>query len=417
MRRLTCSEHFRAGFTLVELLVVIAIIGTLVGLLLPAVQSAREAARKSQCSNNVKQMALGALNYESANSKYPTAGQGYDFVAGKELMNLESFFTQILGFIDQANIAAKWQPKRPYWSTTVGVDGVSNNQLLAATKVGAFLCPSNGITKDEFGGLSAAAVTAASSNPSQYQYYGQVDYMPIAYTDLSPTTGTRAKVSGTTKNGYRDGLLSADQTSKVSSASDGTSNTAIFFEDAGRSLKTVGTRDADTASSVTIWISSGGGAAKKVGGAAGFEQSSIGATDVEKSVPNRWADSDNASGMSGAANDEGTSASVAGYRTQNLINNNKGILPGGRLASGVSRFGGGTDGTRDAGTATASGANCSWDVNNCGSNDEPFSMHAGGGCFAGFADGSVHWLSEKLDVQVMRQLSDPADGDTPLPFK
>ena len=55
-------------------------------------------------------------------------------------------------------------------------------------------------------------------------------------------------------------------------------------------------------------------------------------------------------------------------------------------------------------------------VNNCGPNDEPFSLHAGNGCFAGFADGAVRWLSAKSDAQVLRQLADPNDGEQPLPY-
>ncbi|HEY6563817.1 MAG TPA: DUF1559 domain-containing protein [Pirellulaceae bacterium] len=71
--------RFRVGFTLVELLVVIAIIGVLVALLLPAVQAARESARRTQCMNNVRQMGLGAINFESANKKFPPGREFADF--------------------------------------------------------------------------------------------------------------------------------------------------------------------------------------------------------------------------------------------------------------------------------------------------------------------------------------------------
>ncbi|MFM8707025.1 MAG: DUF1559 domain-containing protein, partial [Planctomycetia bacterium] len=89
----------REGFTLVELLVVIAIIGTLVGLLLPAVQQAREAARRSACTNNTKQLGLACLNYESTRKRLPAANDRSAVgTAGW------SWITHILPFVEEVNL-------------------------------------------------------------------------------------------------------------------------------------------------------------------------------------------------------------------------------------------------------------------------------------------------------------------------
>ncbi len=80
-RRVPPGRHFaRRAFTLVELLVVIAIIGILVALLLPAIQAARESARRSQCTSQLKQLALGGMNCENVTRHYPTGGWGYNWV-------------------------------------------------------------------------------------------------------------------------------------------------------------------------------------------------------------------------------------------------------------------------------------------------------------------------------------------------
>ena len=94
----------RSGFTLIELLVVIAIIGVLVGLLLPAVQQAREAARRSACTNKLKQMGLACLNYESTTKRLPAATRSQEMFAIHGNGNSSdrwSFIVHILPFIEQ----------------------------------------------------------------------------------------------------------------------------------------------------------------------------------------------------------------------------------------------------------------------------------------------------------------------------
>ena len=92
-------QSSRKAFTLVELLVVIAIIGILVGMLLPAVQQVREAARRTSCLNNARQLLLANHNYQSANLKFPTVAP---FIAGREN---RSWVAAVLPFIDQQSVA------------------------------------------------------------------------------------------------------------------------------------------------------------------------------------------------------------------------------------------------------------------------------------------------------------------------
>ena len=106
---LSNSRTFRAplGFTLVELLVVIAIIGVMIGLLMPAVQAARDAARKIQCANNLKQLGLSMLNYESAYKRFPALRSGtagfHSLLAGNH--ERRSAFVALLPFLEQTSLS------------------------------------------------------------------------------------------------------------------------------------------------------------------------------------------------------------------------------------------------------------------------------------------------------------------------
>ena len=347
------KKPFRKAFTLIELLVVIAIIAVLIALLLPAVQQAREAARRTQCKNNIKQMCLAAHNYEGTYGRFPTAGEGLNLGAPytKGIFPV-SFFIQALPFIDQAPLYNQFNFGLHYSEGTI-----TGNAKAAQNKIPAFLCPSNAIS---------AADTLG---------FGLTDYMPVAYVDLCPSNNVSLS-GGACPNGIsvRDPSTATAWGSAKDSAfglfgnrigdtTDGTSNTIAIFEDAGRvSSQTAG---GNYVQATIIGQAPGWTAANMCGGGT-------------KTCPNRWADGDTGNGVSGSAYAQNTLKA-----SQGIINQNASPIGG--------------------------PSTCPWTQNKCGPNDEPFSLQIGG-CHALLADSSVRFISQNIDTDTIRKLCDRSDG-------
>ncbi len=133
------STVSRRGFTLIELLVVIAIIAILIALLLPAVQQAREAARRTQCKNNIKQIVLATHNFHDTHGKLPYATQ--DREPGATADSWVTGFIQILPFLENDAIAQRWDPEERRDSTADADGDGFTNASLQQYKIPTLLCP------------------------------------------------------------------------------------------------------------------------------------------------------------------------------------------------------------------------------------------------------------------------------------
>jgi len=217
----TKEETRKRGFTLVELLVVIAIIGVLVALLLPAVQAARESARRTQCSNNMKQIGLALHNFEDSNKSLPPGG-----ISGTSLTTAHTKFRVkantnhswaifLLPFMEQGNAAETYDFQADWRAPT--------NKTARETVVKAFLCPSTArsggnlatVTHSGYGAVTAAVTDYGVNNA------------------INANLGPLNLIDDASENSPH-GVMRVNELQRFADIIDGTSNTFWIAENAGR---------------------------------------------------------------------------------------------------------------------------------------------------------------------------------------
>jgi prepilin-type N-terminal cleavage/methylation domain-containing protein/prepilin-type processing-associated H-X9-DG protein len=303
----------RLAFTLIELLVVIAIIAVLIGMLLPAVQKVREAANRTQCSNNLRQLGLGLMSYENATGFLPPTRVGPPNSGNVE----HSWVARMLPYIERSDLADRYRWDAS-WDNPV-------NWPVIQTQIKTFNCPStlNGFRQD----MNPLLSPGTNSACSDYNALNAVkEFVAVNLMGLFPPPGD-------INDPRIVGAMRRDKPSRLVEITDGVSSTVLVAECAGRP---------------NFFISGG-----KPG--TPFESKEGG-----------WADPGNVFSIDGSDYADGS-------------------VPG----------------------------NCPI---NCSNNSEVYSFHAGGANFV-FADGSVHFITDKIKLVTLAQLITRAGGEVVPSFE